>query len=67
MQNKKISLLEATINTISGLVVSFIIQLIIYPVMDIPVRIEQNIIITLIFTIASIIRSYIIRRIFNTK
>lgn len=48
-----------------GLLVSFLIQLIIYPVMNIPVRLEQNIIITLVFTGASIGRGYIVRRIFN--
>jgi hypothetical protein len=52
-------------NTLTGLLVSFCIQLVIYPVMNIPVRLEQNVIITLVFTGASIIRGYIIRRIFN--
>lgn len=66
MQNKKFSLLEAITNTLLGLVISFIIQLIIYPIMNIPVRIEQNIIITLVFTFASIARGYILRRIFNS-
>jgi uncharacterized membrane protein len=65
MQNKKYSFIEAITNTFTGLVVSFVIQLIIYPVMDIPVKLHQNIIITLVFTIASILRGYIVRRIFN--
>jgi hypothetical protein len=67
MQSKRKSLTEAITNTIAGFVVSFIIQLIIYPLMDIPVRFEQNVIITLIFTVASIGRGYVIRRIFNRK
>ena len=65
MQTHKFSLIESVMNTLTGLLVSFCIQLIIYPVMNIPVRLEQNIIITLVFTGASIIRGYIIRRIFN--
>ena len=65
MQNKKLSLIESLTNTFTGLFVSFVIQIIIYPLMDIPVRIEQNVIITLVFTIASILRGYIVRRIFN--
>lgn len=65
MQNKRLSLIESLTNTFTGLLVSFIIQLIIYPAMNIPVRLEQNIIITLIFTIASILRGYIVRRCFN--
>jgi hypothetical protein len=65
MQPRKLSIIESIINTLTGLLVSFCIQLVIYPVMNIPVRLEQNIIITLVFTGASIIRGYIIRRIFN--
>ena len=66
MQTKRFSLIEAITNTAAGLVVSFCIQLIIYPAMSIPVRIEQNVIITLVFTAVSIGRGYLIRRIFNT-
>lgn len=65
MQTKKYSLIEAITNTLTGLVVAFCIQIIIYPIMDIPVKLYQNIIITIVFTAASILRSYLIRRIFN--
>jgi hypothetical protein len=65
MQPRRLSLIESVTSTLAGLVVSFIIQLIIYPVMNIPVRIEQNVVITLVFTGASVLRGYVIRRIFN--
>lgn len=65
MQSKKYSLAESLTNTFSGLVISFIIQIIIYPALDIPVKLSQNIIITLVFTLASIGRGYVVRRIFN--
>jgi hypothetical protein len=65
MQPRKTSLLEAITNTATGFIISLLIQLIIYPVMKIDVRIEQNIIITSVFTVASIARGYIIRRAFN--
>ena len=65
MQTKKFSLIESITNTLVGLIVSFLVQIIIYPLMSITVRFEQNIVITLIFTIVSILRSYILRRIFN--
>jgi len=65
MQTKKYSLIESLTNTFTGLLISFVIQLIIYPAMGIPVRIEQNVIITFVFTVASILRGYIVRRIFN--
>ncbi len=67
MQTKKISLIESVTNTIAGFIVSLCIQLIIYPLMDIPVRFDQNLLITSVFTIVSIGRGYAIRRIFNRK
>jgi len=65
MQRKKYSLIESVTNTGVGFIVSIIIQLIVYPIMNIPVTISQNVIITIIFTLASILRGYVIRRIFN--
>jgi len=65
MQSKKLSIIEAISNTIIGLLTSFIIQLIIYPILNIEVSINQNIIITIVFFIASIIRGYLVRRLFN--
>ena len=61
------SILEVTLSTIFGLVTSFIIQLLIYPALNIDVKLNQNIIITFVFFIASILRGYLIRRIFNKK
>jgi hypothetical protein len=66
MQTKRKSFIEAIVNTFAGMAVSFGIQLLIYPLMNIPVRIEQNVIITLVFTFASIARGYIVRRVFNS-
>lgn len=65
MQSKKQSIIESVTNTVIGLVTSFLIQLIIYPLLDIPVSISQNIIITFVFFIVSVLRGYLIRRYFN--
>jgi hypothetical protein len=65
MQTRKKSLIESLTNTFVGMGVSFIIQLVLFPLMNIPVKLHQNILITFIFTIASIGRGYIIRRIFT--
>ena len=65
MQSKKLSIVEAVSNTLIGLLTSFIIQIIIYPILNIEVSINQNIIITFVFFIASIIRGYLVRRLFN--
>ena len=66
-QSKKHSLVEATVNVVAGLIISFIIQLIIYPIMNIPVSLDQNLTLTLVFFIASFLRGYFIRRYFNHK
>lgn len=65
MQKKKHSFVEAVTNTVVGLVTSFGIQLAIYPTLDIQVTITENVIITCVFFVASIVRGYIIRRLFT--
>ena len=67
MQTKKQSVIESLTNILVGLITSFLIQLVIYPIMGIPVSFNQNIIITIVFFIASFIRGYLIRRYFNSK
>jgi hypothetical protein len=64
-QKKKHSLIESITGTCIGLVTSFLIQITIYPALGIPVSIGQNILITFVFFVASIIRSYLVRRLFN--
>ena len=67
MQTKKQSVIESLTNILVGLITSFLIQIVIYPIMGIPVTFNQNIIITIVFFIASFIRGYLIRRYFNSK
>ena len=64
-QSKKHSLIESITNVVVGLVISFLIQLIIYPALNIKVSINQNLFITMVFFFASFFRGYVIRRIFN--
>lgn len=64
-QSKKNSLIETVTQTVIGLGTSILIQVIIYPLMGIPVTLFQNVIITFIFFVVSIIRGYFIRRLFN--
>lgn len=64
-QSKNKSLIESITNTVVGLISSFIIQIIIYPLLGILVSISQNIIITFVFFIASVVRGYLVRRFFN--
>jgi len=67
MQTKKHSIIESITQTIIGLLTSILIQLILYPAMGIPVTFSQNLIITAVFFIVSIIRGYFIRRYFSKK
>jgi high-affinity Fe2+/Pb2+ permease len=64
-QKKKHSLIEAVSGTSIGLITSFIIQFFLYPLLDIPVSLGQNVIITAVFFTASIVRGYLVRRVFN--
>jgi len=70
MQSKKHSLIESLLNMTFGFVFSFAIQLIIYPALNIKITLNQNFTITFVFLLSSVLRSYIIRRVFtriNTK
>ena len=65
MQTKKQSMIEVITNTVVGLAFSFAIQVMIYPILGMNVSINQNLLITLMFFIASILRGYILRRLFT--
>lgn len=67
MQTVKNSFIESLINTLTGFIFSLMVQLTIFPFYNININFMDNIWITLWFTLASIIRSFIIRRFFNKK
>ena len=64
-QSKQKSLVESTVQTIIGLGTSIVLQVVLYPILGIPVSFTQNLIITAVFFIVSIVRGYIVRRIFE--
>lgn len=64
-QTKRMSLIETATNVVVGLMVSYSVQLLVFPLFDIHVSHSTNASITGIFFIASLIRSYTIRRVFN--
>jgi hypothetical protein len=66
MQSRRMSMIEVATNITIGLVVSFISQIAIFKLYDIHISVTQNIEITIWFTVISIIRSYLIRRWFNS-
>ena len=66
-QSRKHSIIESIVQTIIGLGTSILIQVVLYPLMGIPVSFKQNLIITAVFFVVSIIRGFLVRRIFNNK
>ena len=65
MQTKKQSLIETISGVFIGLVISFLIQVAIYPAMGIRVTLSQNLFITSVFFMVSVVRGYFVRRLFN--
>jgi len=66
-QSRLGSFIEATINTGIGFVMSILLSMIVYPMFGHAFTLAQNVGITAIFTIASIARSYCVRRWFNAQ
>lgn len=64
-QSKGMSLLEAVVNTVVGLGVAMVATAAICKAYGIPMTWENNFIITFWMTVISIVRSYLLRRIFN--
>lgn len=67
MQSKKDSIIESLTSTTIGVIIGIVLNLTILPVFGYPVSLSDSLWISVIFTIVSIIRSYIIRRWFNSK
>ena len=63
-QTKTISLIEATVNMLSGVVLSILVWMLIGPMFGYAVTLVDASGFTLVFTVISIIRSYIWRRLF---
>lgn len=66
-QSKGMSLLEAVVNTVIGLVVAMFATAAICKAYGIPMSWENNFIITFWMTVISIVRSYLLRRLFNAQ
>ena len=65
MQQRKWSFAESVCNVAIGYFVALLSQIIIFPLFNIHVSLEQNAYIGLLFTVVSIVRSYCLRRLFN--
>jgi len=64
-QSRKHSFLEALLNTASGFIISYFVAELTFAYFNFQTTHKDTFIITCIFTVVSIVRSYIWRRIFN--
>lgn len=64
-QSRRASLTEAVVNVAVGFVLSAMVTAIVFPMFGYPIRWADNLAISAIFTVVSILRSYVLRRVFN--
>jgi len=64
-QSRKGSALESVINILVGYGVAILAQIAIFPFFDIHISLTSNLLIGLLFTLVSFVRSYLLRRFFN--
>lgn len=66
MQTKTQSLVESTVNTLSGFLLSWLVQITLIPwILGIKIAAGPGFVVTGVFTVISLGRSYFFRRIFN--
>ena len=65
-QTKLGSFIEACINIVIGFVINFCMNLLILPLFGFHITLIDNFYMGLLYTIVSIVRSYVIRRWFNS-
>lgn len=64
-QSKMMSLVEAATNTGLGLVIAVIVNAVMMSATGVPATLTQNIVISFGHTVVSVLRSYVVRRLFN--
>ena len=67
MQSKKQSLIETLTSVFVGWLIGVILNMLVLPLFDYNITVVDSLWVSLIFTAVSVIRSYIIRRFFNSK
>ena len=65
-QSRGMSLVESVANVIVGYGVAVATQILIFPIFGLHTTLAQNLKMGLVFTVVSIVRSYVLRRLFET-
>ncbi len=64
-QSRLMSLMESLTNVLVGYGVAVVTQMLVFPLFGLVVTVTENMLIGLIFTAVSIVRSYVLRRSFE--
>jgi hypothetical protein len=64
-QSRRGSAIEAVANVLIGYVVAVAAQIVIFPLFGVRLAVTDNMLIGVLFTSVSVIRSYALRRLFN--
>ena len=67
MQSKSESMIETLTSVFVGWLIGVILNLTILPLFDYNITVVDSLWVSLIFTVVSVIRGYVIRRFFNSK
>ena len=67
MQSKKQSLIETLTSVFVGWLIGVILNLTVLPLFDYNITVVDSLWVSLIFTVISVVRGYLIRRFFNSK
>ena len=67
MQSKRESMIETLTSVFVGWLIGVILNLIVLPLFDYNITVVDSLLVSLIFTVISVVRGYLIRRFFNSK
>ena len=67
MQSKRESMIETLTSVFVGWLIGVILNLIVLPLFDYNITVVDSLLVSLIFTVISVVRGYVIRRFFNSK
>lgn len=65
MQSRRMALTEAATNVAIGFVFAIGVQVIVFPLVGVRVTFGENLLIGAAFTVASVVRGYVLRRVFE--
>ena len=64
-QSCRMSAAESVANVVIGYTIALATQVVVFGALEIPVSLGQNLCIGAVFTVVSLVRSYLLRRFFN--